>query len=99
VVVELPSPLPVELPSPELVADGLAVTAGCSAPVPRSTTTSGVLVLEGAAWRVAEPEEALSLTVALADSATPVAVSLTAAVAFCTAGMPAISRNLASIWV
>ena len=40
----------------------------------------------------------LSLTVVLAVSATEEAVSLTCVVAFCTAGMPAISRNFASIW-
>jgi hypothetical protein len=44
-LVEPPSPLPVALPSPELVVDGLAVTGWVLAPVPRSTTTSGVLVL------------------------------------------------------
>jgi hypothetical protein len=41
----------------------------------------------------------LSLTVDLALSATLLAVSTTVAVAFCTAGMPAISRNFASIWL
>ena len=41
---------------------------------------------------------ATSLAVALALSATSLAVSFTVVVALCTAGMPAISRNLASIW-
>ena len=85
----------VELPRPELVAGGLDVSGCVLAPVPRSTTTSGLLLLE----ELEPPDEAFSVTVALADSAALVAVSLTAAVAFWTAGMPAISRNLASIWV
>jgi hypothetical protein len=86
--------VPVEVPSPELVVEleGLDVSGCVLAPVPRSTTTSGLVLL-------LELDEVLSVTVDLADSAALVAVSLTAAVAFWTAGMPAISRNFASICV